>query len=207
VLRALVVSLLLAVPAFAADWRVDGEVDGVKVELREVEGSKFEEARLTTTADAPLSALCDAVLGRTARPAEKDGVKKRKVLKDTETERITYEQIALPLVSDRDYVLDLKVEKPASSGRCEISVTTIDDPAHPQAPGHVRMKFIHAYWTLVPNEKGTVDITYVLHSDPGGSVPAVFTRLGAKRAAVDSMKTILARAREAPSAAAPAATK
>lgn len=187
--------LLVGPVAHAADWRLDGEVDGVKVELRPVEGSAFEEARLTTTSDAPLSALCDAVLGKTALPAEKDGVKKREVLKDTDTERITYEQLSLPLVSDRDYVLHLKVEKPASSGRCEISVTTEDDPAHPPAPGHVRMKFIHAYWTLVPTGKGTVEITYVLHSDPGGSVPALFSRLGAKRAAVDSMRKILERAK------------
>ncbi|MEW5737839.1 MAG: START domain-containing protein [Myxococcota bacterium] len=194
-MRSLYLVLLVGSTASAADWRADGEVDGVKIELRPVEGSKFEEARLTTTSDAPLAALCDAVLGKNAPPAEEDGVKKREVLKDTDTERITYEQLALPLVSDRDYVLHLKVEKPASSGRCEISVTTEDDPAHPPAPGHVRMKFIRAYWTLVPNEKGTVDITYVLHSDPGGSVPAIFTRLGARRAAVDSMKKILARAK------------
>jgi hypothetical protein len=187
--------LVAASLASAPEWRLDGEVDGVKVELRSVEGSAFDEVRLTTTSSAPLSVLCDAVLGKPVRSTDEDGVKKREVLKATDDELIVYEQLALPLVSDRDYVLRLKVEKPASSGRCEISVTTVDDPLHPPAAGHVRMKFIHAYWTLAPDGQGAVAITYVLHSDPGGSVPAAFSRLGARRAALDSMKKILARAK------------
>lgn len=193
-------ALLAAVLLSAApgEWRDDGVVDGVKVELRAVEGSPFEEARLTTTTDAPLAALCDAIFGTSAKGAEEGGVKKRVVIKATDGDRWTYEQIALPVVSDRDYVLHVHVVTPASQGRCELTVTTEDDPAYPPAPGHVRLKSLAARWLVVPNAQGTLDVTYLLHSDPGGSVPAVFTRLGSKRAAVDAMRAVLARAKAPP---------
>lgn len=188
----LVAFVLCAEPAA---WRDEGVVDGVKLELRPVDGSVFEEARLTTTSDAPLAAVCDAILGKTAKPGEAGGVKKRVLIKATDTDRWTYEQIAVPVVTDRDYVLHVHVATPASSGRCEITVTTEDDPAYPPAPGHVRLKHLAGHWLVAPNAQGTLDVTYVVHSDPGGSVPAVFTRLGSKRAVVEALRAVLTRAK------------
>ena len=186
-----------------AGWRVDGVVDGVKVELRDVEGSKFEEIRLTTTSAEPLQALCDAVWAKGVKDGKEGDFKKRELIKETDTDRWTYEQIALPVVSDRDYVVHVQLLKPASSGACEIAFQTEDDPAHPTAPGHVRLKSVRGHWTLVPNEKGTVDITYLIFSDPGGSTPAFLSKGSQRKAAVDFLKTILKRAQAARDAGTP----
>lgn len=190
--------LLALLSADPAAWRDEGVVDGVKLELRPVDGSPFEEARLTTTTDAPLAAVCDAILGKTAKPGEAGGVKKRVLIKATDTDRWTYEQVAIPVVSDRDYVLHVHVVTPASEGRCELTVTTEDDPAFPPQAGHVRLKRLTGRWRVAPNAQGALDVTYEVHSDPGGSVPAVFTRLGSKRAVVDALKVVLTRAKQAP---------
>lgn len=190
--------LLALLSADPAAWRDEGVIDGVKLELRPVDGSPFEQARLSTTTDAPLAAVCDAILGKTAKPGEAGGVKKRVLIKETDGDRWTYEQVAIPVVSDRDYVLHVHVVTPASAGRCELTVALEDDPAFPPAAGHVRMKSLTGHWLVAPNAKGTLDVTYEVHSDPGGSVPAVFTRLGSKRAIVEALRVVLTRAKPSP---------
>ncbi|MBS1151256.1 MAG: hypothetical protein H6Q89_2954, partial [Myxococcaceae bacterium] len=100
----------------------------MKVELREVPRSAFEEIRVSTTSTEPIGRLCEVIFGKGAAAKGEGNFKKREVLRETATERWTYEQIALPVVSDRDYVIHVKIEKPADTGSCEISFRTVDDP-------------------------------------------------------------------------------
>lgn len=189
------VALALVVMAQAPLWRLDGVVDGVKVELRDVPKSAFREIRVSTTAPGELQRICDAIFAKGVGEKREGNFKKRQILKETETERWTYEQISLPVVSDRDYVIHVKLEKPASSGRCEVSFQTDDGEAHPIAPGHVRLASVRGAWVVFPVEDGKLSITYVIHSDPGGSVPAFLVHGGQRTAAIDFFRTILARAR------------
>jgi hypothetical protein len=191
--------LTLVFPAIAAaeepKWREHRDVDGMKVELREVKGSAFEEIRVTTTSAEPLERLCEAIFGKDA-PAKNEGnFKKREVLRETPTERWTYEQLALPVVSDRDYVIHVKVEQPPQTGRCEISFQTESDPTRPPVDGLVRIKSVRGYWWVTPSADGKHKVVYQVFSDPGGAVPPFLTWGAQRTAAVDLMKTILARAR------------
>ena len=188
-------SLLLVVLAQAPEWRVDRTVEGMKLELRAVPNSKFDEMRVTTTREGDLQRLCDAIFAKGVGDKLEGNFKKRTVLKETETERWTYEQIAVPVVSDRDYVIHVKLEKPAESGRCEVSFQTETDEAHPIAPGHVRIASVRGYWTVVPADDGKLNISYLIFSDPGGDVPAFLVHGGQRTAAIDFFKTILARAK------------
>jgi hypothetical protein len=189
---------VLLVPALASadepKWRDDGSVGGMRVELREVTGSEFEEIRVTTTSVYPLERLCEVIFGKGAPAQDEGSFKKREVIKETATERWTYEQISLPLVSDRDYVLHVKIEQPPDTGRCEISFQSYEDPAYPPTSDHVRMASVRGYWTLTPTEDGEVKIVYEVFSDPGGSVPAFLSRGSQRDAAVDFLGTILKRA-------------
>lgn len=187
--------LLLLVVAQTPEWRHDRTVDGMKLELRAVQNSKFDEIRVTTTRDGDLRRVCDAIFAKGVGEKVEGNFKKRTVLKETQTERWTYEQIAVPVVSDRDYVIHVKLEKPADTGRCEVSFQTEDDPAHPPAPHHVRIASVRGYWTVVPAEAGKLNISYLVFSDPGGDVPAFLVHGGQRNAAIDFLKTILARAK------------
>jgi hypothetical protein len=190
------VLLVAAAPALAGEkpWRADGTVGGMKVELREVEGSKFDEVRVTTTSTVGLQKLCDAIYAKNVGAKAEGNFKKRVVLRETETERWTYEQIAVPVVSDRDYVVHVRLVQPASSGRCEVDFQSEDDPAYPPAAGHVRLKSVRGHWLVLPVEGGGVSVAYTVFSDPGGAVPAFLAKGSQRNAAVDFMKTILARA-------------
>jgi hypothetical protein len=183
--------------AQAPAWRADGAVEGMSLWLRKVPGAAFEEIRVSTTSGESLEALCDAVWNK-HRPAKPEGnFKQQTVIRESETERWTYEQIRVPVVSDRDYVMFVKLEQPASSGRCEVSFETRTDEAYPPRQDHVRIAAVRGHWLLEPIDDGKVRITYDVFSDPGGSVPPFLAWGGQRDAAVAFMKTILARARAA----------
>ena len=197
-LHRLVFAAVLAAPlSLLADtsWRQDRKVDSLNVEYREVDGSPFHEYRITTESALPLDKLCNAVWGKNAKVA--GDFKKRVIIKETDSERWTYEQVGVPLVKDRDCLMHVTLVKPAETGRCEVKFETTTNPAYPPDPGYVRVPAVRGYWTLNPVREGYVAVTYVVYSEPGGAVPALFARGGQRDAAIGFMKTILARAEEA----------
>lgn len=199
---ALAIGLLSVGPAPAlADsgpsWRPDGMTDGLWVERREVRGSSFEEFRVTAVRSMDLARLCDIIAkGRTVQSSVH--FKKRELLHETGTERWMYEQIAVPWVSDRDYVMHTKLESPASTGRCEVSFSTVNDPARPPVPGFVRIPVIRGRWVAAPLPDGRLWIGYETFSDPGGGVPAFLARGGQRNAALEFVKSVLALAASPP---------
>jgi len=177
-----------------AAWRSDGALDGVQVDRRDVPGSSFDELRLSVVSSFNLQRLCDAIYP-IKLPAQLDRrFKKQELLRETRTERWTYEQIAVPVVSDRDYVMHVKLEQGASTGHCLVSFETQDDPARPPVPGFVRIPVIRGHWDVFPIGEGKVSVQYRIFSEPGGGVPAFLTRGSQRSAAVDFMKIILSRA-------------
>ena len=84
----------------------------------------------------------------------------------------------------------------ADAGRCVVRFDTVTDLRYPPDPAHVRVPTVRGYWLLEPVREGHVSVTYVIYSEPGGAVPALFARGGQRDAAVGFMKSILARASE-----------
>jgi hypothetical protein len=190
--------LTLAAPA-AADspgaWRADGTVNGMGVAKRSVHGSSFDEIRVTTMSVLPMDQLCDAIYAKGLDGRSNVKFKRRELLRETPSERWTYEQIAVPWVSDRDYVMHTTLNQAATTGRCEVTFETTDDPSRPPVQGVVRMPRIHGHWLVYPTADGRNYVSYEIFSDPGGGVPA-FLASGAQRSsAVDFVKIILDRAR------------
>ncbi len=186
-------TLLLATAPVRPPWRPDGVVDGMQVELREVPGSAYDEIRVHTRRDGKLPALCEAIFD--GSPEKGGSFLRRDVFRRTARERWTYERIAIPLASDRDYVLHVEMDVPPARGRCEISFQTATDAAHPPVPGVVRIPVIRGHWSLAPAPEGGVGVTYQVYSDPGGSLPPFLVRGGQRRAAIDFLEQILARAK------------
>ena len=175
-------------------WHADGPTDGVQVEHRSVPGSSFDELRLSLTSTASVVRLCDAIYPK-ALPAKLERhFIRRDLLKQTDNDRWTYEQISVPVLSDRDYIVHTKRELDPSTGRCAVSFSTEVDPTRPPVPGFVRIPVIRGRWDIFPTEPGTVSVQYRIFSEPGGGVPAFLSRGGQRSTAIDFMKIILARA-------------
>ncbi len=178
----------------APAWRLDGVYDGVRVERRDVPGSSFDELRLSIFSSSDIQRLCDAVYPPRLSAKPERRFKQQVLLRETPTERWTYEQVSVPVFSDRDYVMHAKLEQPASSGHCSVAFQSEEDPAHPPVRGLVRIPVIRGHWDIFPVAPGKLSVQYRIFSEPGGGVPALLARGGQRSAAIDFMKIILARA-------------
>ncbi len=192
----LTAALLLVASKASAEqpWKTTRDSDGLKLETRPVDGSTFEEVKVTTQSEKPLTALCAAVWGRNAKV--EGHFKKRVVIRESDTDRWTYEQLKVPIVTDRDVVVHSQLVATADTGRCEVQFEAAEDPEYPTAKGHVRVTTLHGRWTLEPTTDGKVDITYIVYGEPGGKIPAWLSRGGNRDAALIFMKTILSRANQ-----------
>jgi hypothetical protein len=201
--RRVVLALSLALPSAyggaaqadsAPEWHYDGTSDGVQIEHRSVAGSSFDELRLGLVSTLSLERLCEAIYPKVMSLAPEPRFKKRELLRQTDNERWTYEQISVPVVSDRDYVMHAKLNQRAATGRCDVTFETVTDPSHPPNPGIVRIPIIRGHWLLAPTVDGRVLVRYEIFSEPGGGVPAFLAKGSQKSAAIDFMKIILSRA-------------
>jgi hypothetical protein len=186
-------------------WRPDGSSGGVQIERRDVPGSHFDALRLTIVSSASLERLCDAIYPPTFDGKLERGFKRRDLLRETGSERWTYEQISVPVVSDRDYVIHTTRNQAASTGRCEVTFETTTDPSRPPVSGFVRIPVVRGHWDLTPTADGRVLIHYEIFSEPGGGIPAFLAKGSQRSTAVDFMKLILSRA-SAPPATPPPGT-
>ncbi len=177
-------------------WHGDGISDGVQVEHRAVAGSHFDELRLSMVTTLSVARICDAIYPKVFPTKLERRFKKQELLRETANERWTYEQISVPVVSDRDYVVHVKLEVPASTGQCAVSFVSEDDPTRPPPPGFVRIPAIRGHWDVFPLEGGKVSVQYKIFSEPGGGVPAFLSRGSQRSTAIEFMKLILSRAGE-----------
>ena len=190
-----IAAILVAGAAYAeSPWRPDGMADGMWIERRQVHGSSFDEVRVTATRPLDLERVCETIFAKGRDVPSTVRFKRREVLRESAAERWTYEQIALPWVADRDYVMHTRLDQRAETGRCEVSFETETDPGHPPLPGVVRIPAIRGHWTVQPTPEGQLYIRYEVFSDPGGGIPAFLARGGQRKSAVDFVKLVLAKA-------------
>jgi hypothetical protein len=184
----------LSAPSESRLWRDPQTVDGLLVEDRDVSDSPYQELRVSAVSQQVLTSLCDAIL---AEGREKiDGrFKRREILRETATDRWIYEQVSVPVLRDRDYVVHLWLDHPPSWSHCELSFQTEDDPLRPPVPGIVRIPYSRGHWSLV-QVGAEVNLSYQVLSDPGEHLAPFLVRGGQREAAVEAVKAVLARAGE-----------
>ena len=169
-------SVLLAGVAHAEDWKVAKDEDGIKVSLSEVPGSQYKAYQGVTLINAPvakISALQEDVAGACAWIHE---CKTQKLLKHEGDKSWTYTQFNTPWpVTPRDSVL-LVTSNTAPDGT--LTRTLEGQPTYlPEEKGFVRVAQVKGFWKLVPKGANQTEVTYQVHTEPGGSVPSSTTWL------------------------------
>ncbi|MCO7632538.1 START domain-containing protein [Pseudomonas guariconensis] len=162
--------VLLAPAAWAENWQVAKDEEGIKVSLSEVPGSKYKAYRGVTVIKAPLAkvkALQEDVAGACAWIHE---CKSQKLLKHEGDQSWTYTQFNTPWpVTPRDSVLHVTTTAEADGS---VTRRIEEDPKYiPEEKGYVRVAQVKGYWKLVPKGDST-EVTYQVHTEPGGSVPS-----------------------------------
>lgn len=183
--------LMQAAPEFT---KVE-EAEGVVVEARAVRGSELVELRLTTTTTKSPNSLCDAAFGDGKfDPAEPD-LKSRKIISESADERVTYDQIDPPVVSNRDYAARAKRIR-MGPDVCKVTFEAANEVAPSKPSGWVRITKLRGEWRFDRREDGKTQVTYLVFTDPGGSIPVFMVEGNRRKFALKWMKMILSRAKD-----------
>lgn len=189
-----VLAVLLA--ADPAAWERVSVVDGVTIEQRPVADSRFVELRFTTTSDKTPASLCAAAFGDGSFDPQEPDLKSRKVVESSADERLTYDQITPPLVSNRDYLVRARVSREPGDA-CRMTFEAASHPDYPPIDGWVRITKLRGYWRFEPKD-GKTSFTYVVFSDPGGAIPPFMAEGSRRTLGVKWVKLIEGRGKRAP---------
>ncbi len=186
-------TVLLAATAQAEDWKMAKDEDGIKVSLSDVAGSQYKAYRGVTvmkTTVAKLRALHDDVVGACAWIHE---CKSQKLLKREGDESWTYTQFKAPFpVTDRDSVLHVTTVAGADGS---LTRKLEGVPTYlPEEKGFVRVAQVQGFWKFVPKGADQVEVTYQVHTEPGGSVPSWLANKFVVDAPFDTLKALKERA-------------
>ncbi len=185
------IALLLLVAA-EPEWKKVDDVDGIAISARELPNERVVELQLVTTSKLSVEKLCDAAFGDGSLDPQEPGIASRKILKQSATERVTYEQIDPPLVSKRDYTVRATRELLAD-GRCVMAFGAANLLGPAKTDGIVRIEKLRGRWEF-ERVGGSTRATYVIFTDPGGSIPAAFIEGSRRKTAVAWVKLVLERA-------------
>ena len=180
--------LLFAAPA---EFQQIDEVDGIRIESRPVEGSSFVELRMTALTDATVDSLCAAAFGDGSIDPSETEVKLRRVLEEKPDERIIYDQISAPVVSDRDYAV--RIQRIRDGQSCGTVFEAVNSLAPPLPEGFVRIEKLRGSWRFEPDPSGKTRAVYTALTDPGGSVPAFLAEGSRRKIGLRWVKLILSR--------------
>ncbi len=185
------ISLLLILAA-APEWKELDSVDGISMSARTVPDERVVELKLTAVSSASVAKLCEAAFGPEGLDPNEPDITLRRVLRESPGERVTYEQISPPIVSNRDYAVRSKKQE-LPNGSCRVTFAAANELAPPLPKGFVRISKLSGSWDfeLVGTQ---TRITYVIFADPGGSIPAVFIEGSRRKTAVAWMKLVVHRA-------------
>lgn len=182
----------LSTLAFAEQWDEVKSEDGIKVYLSDVPNSKYKAYRGVALIKAPVArirALQEDVAGSCAWIHE---CKLQKLLKHEGDQSWTYAQFNTPWpVTPRDSILHVTTLQEADGS---ITRKIEGVPGYqPEEKGFVRVAAADGYWKLVPKGDAT-EVTYQLHTEPGGSVPSMIANKFVVDAPFNTLKALKAKA-------------
>lgn len=187
------VLVVLAAPPEDAPFKFVEEVGDIRVEARPREGSDFSELRLSTVTNATVDALCTAAFGDGSIPPGDPYVRERKVLREvSRDERIMYDRVVPPLVSERDYAVRVKREYVGTN--CVVRFDLANEAAPPPVGDRVRLPRLAITWRFEKSADGKTKVVYTAHSEPGGSVTAFISEGPRRKTEIDVVRRTLKRA-------------
>jgi len=180
--------LLLPLLVLAADvrWEKAGEADGVKIYSRNREGSEVREMKATGLIDATPEEVWTLLRDYDAYTKNMPYTVEAKVLSRQNGDKITlmYQRLETPLVSSRDYIINLYDESEWKDGKGFYKVRWTAAPVEtdslvPTKQDVVRVRVVDGYWLLEPFEGGKKTYaTYYVFTNPGGSIPVFIINTG-----------------------------
>jgi hypothetical protein len=168
------------------DWQSVEQKDGVTIFSRSRAGSSFKEFKGVGEIDAPPAVVERVLLDVPNFPNFMPYVVEARILSVEGNQALTYQRVAFPLVSNRDYTLKMERGTVASpAGMIYRDTWQADsDAGPPERHGVVRVKMDEGCWLLEPTGPGgaSTQATYQIYTDSGGALPAFLANRGCQMA-------------------------
>jgi hypothetical protein len=173
-----IIALLLFFPVLAmageTGWILKKNRNGIQVFTRDVSGSNFKEFKTMIEVEATMAGVLKLMEDISSYPQWFPKLKESRLLKKVNsTEMILYHWMKLPFpADDRDSIFKVTASRDPRTKAVTLRLSTLDNYL-PERKGVVRVKQISGMWNFIPDTaKGTIMVTYQMHSEPGGKLPA-----------------------------------
>jgi len=171
--RIIAVSSLItfATGAWADDWHLDRDQDGVQLYSRQSSDSPMKTVKVVTTVKSSLKNLVSFLSDYSQFPAWMDKIAKVQKIKDLgPKESLTYTVIDSPWPEqDRDSVLYSKWDQDPKTLVVTKKIYSEPNYLKPDST-MVRAQSFSGEWKLMPKGDGNVEVSYVVDFNPGGKV-------------------------------------
>jgi len=156
------------------EWEELFTEEGIKVWKREIPGTSLVEFRGRGLVEAPIRRLA-AIIRHDERKVEwmQNCVNAFTVEHYGPGHMASYNRTGspVPLVSDRDVVVEGKTQMFPAEKRVLVHFEKIDHAKMPPIDGVVRMPRLRGYWDMKQIDGHTTELTYQIQADPGGLLP------------------------------------
>lgn len=179
-------------------WEEANRRDDLVIFTKDNDAAGVREIRAFGEVDASPKAVFDVVCDFENYPKFMPYLKEARIVKVvSDTELITYQMLSPPLVSNRDYFIQVKktpgTEKNGHVFRSEWKALPDTEPVR---DGIVRVRINTGSWQLEPLDGGKrTRITYSLLTHPGGSIPSWVANASNTTAIPDLFAAIRKRAK------------
>jgi hypothetical protein len=180
----------------AAAWVLSANADGVCVYSHASESSNIQEIRAETSMAASPAKVFGVISDYAHYPDFMPYVKASEVIKVEADSSWVFQQLVLPFpVSDRYYTIRLMADKHlADEGTYRVTWALAGSDVPDRTGQGVRLLTNSGYWHLqrVGDSKST-HVTYFVHTNPGGALPAWVINIANKESAPSVVKAVRAR--------------
>ena len=154
-------------------WKRNLAKNGITIETRSIPGSAYKEFRATMVVKTSLAravAVMEDIPGYTRWMKD---CKEAKVLSKISASRGTIFSLqATPWpIAEREAVVTYSSTRGKNPPAVRIDIEAAPN-ALPITPGRVRISRLKGHWNFLEIAPGSLEVTYTLHSEPGGSLPA-----------------------------------
>ena len=154
-----------------ADWELKKEEDGIKVYLREVEGSKIQEYKAEAILDGKVSSYIAVMKDVNSYAELYEHTKEVRLINENDTFHVHYLVTDTPWpVKDRDAVYSSTYSQHYDTKLVRIDMK-IETGYEDENDDYVRMEKADGFWLFYQIEPNKVEVTYQMHAEPGGSIP------------------------------------
>ena len=154
-------------------WELKKDEDGIKVYVKNVDGSSFKAYKgVTTIKNTTIDDVLNVIFDVDDYDKLFPDVSGQKIVKNIDKfHNIHYVVIHTPWpVSDRDNVSEIKANFSDDGKSVHVDITSLNDYI-PAEKNLVRADG-KGFWEIEETPEGNVKVTYQYHGSPGGSVPA-----------------------------------